>query len=274
MTALLKDRDTPFRDGKSFRFPIAEAILAYAGGLAAINSSGYCTKASATTGLNIRGIFESQVDNSAGANGALNADVKTGIFKLINSGVNPITDAHIGTACYAEDDVTVGSSPTGKSVAGIVVQVDSDGVWVDVGRLPYPAEHDSYLAEVTITTAQLLALNATPVELVAAPGAGKANVLEEATFYKAAGTAYDGIASGEDLSVKYTNGSGAEVAQVETTGFLDQATAQVRHAKAAVAAVAPVANAALVAHLLVGEIATGDSDLKVRVRYRIIDTSW
>ena len=131
--------------------------------------------------------------------------------------------------------------------------------------------------DVVITSAQLLALNATPRPLVAAPGAGRALVFEGAIFHKPAGTAYAGIASGEDLSVKYTDASGTEVGQCESGGFLDQTTAQTRYVRATTAAsastaVTPVANAALVLNLLVGEITTGDSPLNVRVFYREIPT--
>lgn len=129
--------------------------------------------------------------------------------------------------------------------------------------------------DVVVSSAELLALNATPKELVPAPGATRALVFEGAVIHKPAGTAYAGIAAGEDLSVKYTNGAGAEVAEGETTGFLDQATAQTRYvrphtAASAISSISPVANAALVLHMLTGEITTGDSALHVRVYYRII----
>jgi hypothetical protein len=276
MTALIKDRDTPWRDGDRFNFPLAAAAKVFAGGLIGINSSGFAVKATATTGLNIRGIAEDQVDNTAGANGALSVNVRAGVFRFANSGVNPVTAAHIGATCYAEDDQTVGSAPAGKSVAGIVVDVDSVGVWVAVGLLPYPSAHDSFIAEVTVSSAQLLALFATPQPLVAAPGAAKANILDEITlFLDFATTAYGGIAAGEDLTVKYTDASGAILATIETTGFLDATADAVRIAPITTAAAhTPVPNAALVLHLLVAEIATGDSPLKVRTRYHIIDTAW
>ena len=128
-------------------------------------------------------------------------------------------------------------------------------------------------SDVTVSAAELLALYATPKELLAAPGEGRALIFEGAIAYKAAGTAYAGIATGEDLSVKYTNASGAEMGQCETAGFLDQTTAQTRYVRPTTAAsgstaVTPVENAALVLHMLVGEITTGDSPLVVRVFYR------
>ena len=131
---------------------------------------------------------------------------------------------------------------------------------------------------VVVTTAQVLALFATPIALVPAPGAGRALIFEGALIQKPAGTAYAGIAAGEDLAVKYTDAAGLEVAQIETTGFLDQATLQTRWARAHAAAtgdssIVPVVNAALVLHLLVGEIITGDSDLNIEVHYRDVDAT-
>lgn len=131
--------------------------------------------------------------------------------------------------------------------------------------------------DVTISSAQLLALNATPRQLVAAPGANLALIFEGIMIAKPAGVAYAGIAAGEDLSVKYTDASGAEQTEIETTGFLDQATAQVRYAGAyraasGIGSITPVANAALVLHLLSGEITTGDQPLNCRVFYRVVPT--
>lgn len=139
---------------------------------------------------------------------------------------------------------------------------------------------DPQVRTVQITSAQVLALNATPVELVPAPGANKAIIFEGAVIHKPAGTAYAGVATGEDLGIKYTNGSGLEVAACEMTGFADQTTAQSRYIRARVVAqsagavsdLAVVANAALVAHMLVGEITTGNQPFNVRVYYRVVDT--
>lgn len=125
-----------------------------------------------------------------------------------------------------------------------------------------------------ITAAQLLALNATPITIVAAQGASVAIIPTRVTIYKPAGTAYAGVATGEDLVLKYTNGSGAQVSgAIETTGFLDQTTAQTRVAGmpgatgATAGDYAPVANAAVVLHLLTGEIITGNTSIFVRVHY-------
>lgn len=122
----------------------------------------------------------------------------------------------------------------------------------------------------TVTSAQLLALFATPISIVAAPGAGLVNILKFAMIYKPAGTAYAGIAAGEDLVFKFTGASGAQVSgAIETTGFLDQTTAQTRyvHPPASTTTTAgdvvATANAAIVLHLLTAEITTGDSPLHI-----------
>lgn len=133
----------------------------------------------------------------------------------------------------------------------------------------------------TITSAQLLALNATPQTVVAAQGAGLAIIPRLVLVHKPAGTAYAGVAAGEDLVLKYTNGSGAQCSGViETTGFLDQATAQTRYVgmqgsvTTTASDVTPVANAAVVMHLLVGEVTTGTSALHIRVWYDVVPVAF
>lgn len=133
--------------------------------------------------------------------------------------------------------------------------------------------------DVTLTAAQMLALNATPQTLVAAPGAGYALVFEGALlFLDYNSAAYAGIDSGDDLSVKYTNSSGAALGGCEATGFLDATADAIRYVRATGAAsgvsqITPVANSPLVLHMLTGEITTGNSPLKVRTFYRTIPTS-
>ena len=126
--------------------------------------------------------------------------------------------------------------------------------------------------DVEITTTELLALFTTAIDIVPAPGAGKALILLGAIlFLDYNSAAYGGIAAGEDLTINYTDKNGAVLATIETTGFLDQTNDEVRYVYAAsAAAITPVANAVLCLHLLVGNITTGDSPLKLRVYYRVV----
>lgn len=126
------------------------------------------------------------------------------------------------------------------------------------------------IRKVTLTSAQILALNATPITVLAAPGTGLTTIVRSVLAYKAAGTAYAGIAVGEDLTLKYTNASGAIAAQIETTGFLDSAGALM--ASAALPGGLVTTNAALVASMLTGEIITGTSDLILWIEYDVVPT--
>jgi len=68
--------------------------------------------------------------------GALNVAVRQGIFKYANSAAaDLIGQANLFQDCYAVDDQTVALTPgaAGRSRAGKVLQVDTDGVWVSYG---------------------------------------------------------------------------------------------------------------------------------------------
>lgn len=133
------------------------------------------------------------------------------------------------------------------------------------------------IADATVPAASVLTLNNAAVTLLAAPGANKAIIFEGAVIHKPAGTAYAAVAADDDLAIRYTNGSGLVVGECEMTGFADSTSAQTRYIRAYSAAsaesqITPVANAVLVAHMLNGEITTGDSDFLFRIYYRVIDT--
>ena len=81
---------------------------------------------------------------------------------------------------------------------------------------------------VSLTVTQMRTGNATPVELVAAPGAGFALLVDKVIISLPAGTAFTGVASGEDIQIEYGALNIPVVTDVETTGFLDQATKEMR----------------------------------------------
>lgn len=140
----------------------------------------------------------------------------------------------------------------------------------------YPALDESVLrsVDVTVSSAEMLALNATPKTIVAAPGAGKAIIPVAALLFLDFGTAaYAGIAAGEDLAFKYTNAAGTQIFTVEATNFLDAVADALRYADAGSALLTPTANAAVVLHMLTGEIITGDSPLRIRMYYRVVPTT-
>lgn len=158
------------------------------------------------------------------------------------------------------------------------VGLDVENGYLNVlsNKLRVQGQQFASMAEATITSEQLLALNATEQPLVAAPGAGKVLIFKGAMmFLDYGGTAYSGIGATEDLTIRYTDESGAVVANIETTGFLDATADAIRWVSpASVAAVTPVANSPLVLHLSAGEVTTGNSPLLVRTFYDVLDSSW
>lgn len=135
MTAQAADRIPPRRDAQQFEFPVLASTLIYAGALVCINSSGWATKGAVATTLKCVGIAEERADNSAGANGAINVKVRRGTFRFANSAsTDLITRAEINANCYIVDDQTVAKTDgsSARSVAGKIVDVDADGVWVQI----------------------------------------------------------------------------------------------------------------------------------------------
>lgn len=134
MTALTKDRNTKRRDGVQFSDPVAASTKIYAGSIVCINASGYAVPGSTSATLKARGVAQEQVDNSAGSAGDRRVESRRGVFPFANStSADEITRAEIGSTCYIVDDQTVAktSNSSARSAAGIVRDVDSDGVWVE-----------------------------------------------------------------------------------------------------------------------------------------------
>jgi hypothetical protein len=132
--ALSTDRNTPVRTGDNVVHPIAAAKKIYAGALVALNATGYAEPGSTATTLTAAGRAEAQVDNSLGANGALTITVRRGVFRFSNHS-DAVTRSEIGKSCYIVDDQTVAKTngTSTRSVAGKVIDLDSSGVWVEVG---------------------------------------------------------------------------------------------------------------------------------------------
>ncbi len=137
-----------------------------------------------------------------------------------------------------------------------------------------------------ITSAQLLAIRATPIVIVPKSkiGPNRAIVPVTITFHKPAGTAYT-LAVDRDLGVRYTDGAGNILTVLETTGFLDQATVQRRlltiygtagaGTPAGALVATPTENADLVLHNLgAAELTLGTSPLYVVTLWKEMFTTF
>lgn len=132
--------------------------------------------------------------------------------------------------------------------------------------------------EITITQAQLVALRATPITVVGAPGATKViHFLGAYLELVYAGTG-NNTESTANLGFKYTDGSGVQVNEtVECTGFIDQTVSTNTHARPKldpIVAATAATNQALVLHNLGGGEfgttgGTPTSVLKVKVIYAV-----
>lgn len=310
--ALSADRNTPARDGDYIVLGVAAAKKLYAGALVALDASGYATPGATATTLKGLGRCEALADNSSGAAAAINATIKRGIFRWANSSAaDEIADDDIGKRCYIVDDQTVAlTNGSGtRSVAGIIYDVDSTGVWVDhrghheepssVGttdiaddavttakiaddNVTYALLEESTLqyATVAVSNAEIKAMAASPKTLVAAPGANKVLEFVSAIIQLNAGS--EALTeSADNMAIRYTDGSGAIVSEtIEATGFIDQVADTISNAIAkadAIVASASAANQALVLDNTGGDEyagnASADATLTVKIVYRVHDFS-
>lgn len=137
-------------------------------------------------------------------------------------------------------------------------------------------------AEVSLTSAVVKALRATPATLVAAPGAGKVLEFVSAALFLDYGGSNAFTETADNLAVKYTDGSGIAVSQaIETTGWIDQTADTMTTAQAkidVIAAKTASENKALVLHNTGdGEIAGNagnNNTVRVKVAYRVHATGW
>lgn len=93
----------------------------------AINSSGKGLAAADTAGLTVVGINEETGDSGDSITAI------AGIYRFDASSSHAPTQANIGDTLYVEDETTVSTDGgTNSIIAGICVDVDSNGVWVKV----------------------------------------------------------------------------------------------------------------------------------------------
>lgn len=72
------------------------------------------------------------VNPETGASGDTGFVAQRGVYRFTNSTGSALTQANVGAKCYVEDSTTVASAGANNIIAGTVVDVDSNGVWVDV----------------------------------------------------------------------------------------------------------------------------------------------
>lgn len=148
MTALTAGRNTPYREGEDFVFGVATTQKIYAGSIVVLSATGYAESGATATGKIAVGRCEEYVYNDL-ADGLKTVKVRRGIYRFLNSASGDlITIAEIGDVCWIVDDQTVAKTNGGstRSVAGYIMDVDDDGVWVKIGFGPVDAAGTALLA--------------------------------------------------------------------------------------------------------------------------------
>ncbi len=133
--ALSQDRNTKKREGAIYSAPVAADVVIHGGALVALDASGNLTPGAVATTLIAAGRAKGAVDNSDGSAGDKTAEYEKGVFHYKNSAsADAITRAEIGDNCYIVDDETVAktSGSNTRSVAGRIMDVDANGVWVEI----------------------------------------------------------------------------------------------------------------------------------------------
>ncbi len=129
---LTADRNTPLKQTDILVIGVGAGVRIYAGSLIALTATGFAIPGKTATGLTYAGRAEESVDNTAGADGAVSVKVhRNRAFKWANDGT--VNQARLLKPAYIVDDATVAAADgTGtRSAAGLVVGIDSDGVWVE-----------------------------------------------------------------------------------------------------------------------------------------------
>lgn len=114
MTALAADKQVKTRKADISRYPAEEAKLFYKGAMVCINADGRAVPAAKTAGFGpVVGLAAYQVDNSAGADDAVDVSVESGFIAYLTTVSG--AQALVGNAAFAIDDQTVG----GVASAGV-----------------------------------------------------------------------------------------------------------------------------------------------------------
>lgn len=247
------------------------------------------TAADIANAVNINAVGHFMVDATVATAGVItvNEDVTVettvaspGVIPVLQIGDVPVEGANTrtGISSWTDTAITfdfmVPSTWTQGSIQ--VMRLWVDGVLVLETPLVVTTVV-SRTAEVTLAPADMLALDSTPIEVVAAPGFGRYLKFKYAELVRAGdvlGVAYTVPGVDNDFTFSYTDAAGPVVAQtVEATNFLDAAivTKEYRLCEPVNDVAGPVENAAIVVWMAgAAPLTDGTVDVAVRVHYDIL----
>lgn len=130
MAALTSDRNTTYREGVELEFPVKGGARIFAGGMVAVDNSGYAVPAGNVTGHKFIGVAMEQADNREGTDGACQVRVRmTGVFEFE---AVAISQANVGAEIYVVDDQTFAAADPGQGVkcGRLVKYVSATKGWI------------------------------------------------------------------------------------------------------------------------------------------------
>lgn len=124
------------------------------------------------------------------------------------------------------------------------------------------------IATVTLSSAQIKALNTTPVTIVPSMGVRTVVIVEGIDAYLGYnGTAYTGTNA---LEFRYTDASGAKVTADISTTLLNSTAIAYSHVAGVTTELVPVANKPIVVRIPIANPAAGTSPITFQVTYRTV----
>jgi len=146
-------------------------------------------------------------------------------------------------------------------------KIDRDEILSAINFLANEVDRSkTYVRDITVSSAELLTLNTSPISLIPAPGAGKyIEIKRVELFLDYETTTYSNI---NPLSVSY--GASVELQQIPTSGLLDTTNDErqcVHHSSNHVIG----ENEGITLGMLIANPTSGDSPLKIRIDYKIIE---
>lgn len=202
-------------------------------------------------------------------------------FNNADIGRTVATTKAAGITQFATDAQVTAGSRADRALSSANVATNAEAQAQTAGKLltaaNLGAEGFLQYADVTLTNAQIKAVRATPVTLVAAQGAGTVIKFMGALLKLNYGGNNAFTESADNLAIKYTDGSGVAVSgTIESTAFITATADTYSNAEPAAGAIVAATgaeNQALVIHNTGdGEIAgnaADDNTLSVRVYYTV-----
>ena len=133
MTAISEGRNTKRRDGTKLSVVPNSAAVLYAGTLVTLLTASGLAVAAGTASA---GVAVGVASETVTGDGVTPTDLLRGIFQFANSAsTDEIKKADIGATCYVVDNQTVAKTDNSaaRKAAGKIIDVDANGVWVEVG---------------------------------------------------------------------------------------------------------------------------------------------